>query len=508
MEDKRYNYKVYTPNGIAKDIARKGIELYFEERGKNEKSLGEVRVCDLSCGNGNLLLPALEELIILSKKICGEYRYNPQWITGFDIDEGAVKLTRLKIKELLKHYFLDGEICVYVKNGLLVEGEYNILLGNPPYLGEKNNKEVFQEIKNTPFGKKYYEGKMDYFYFFIEKGVEILAKDGVLIYLTTNYWLKADSGNKLRLALKENGKYREIIFYDNSLFIKAKGQHNIIFSWEKREVERKKIKVELPEKSFSISNDEIYDENFKIVLADRETREYNKRVLEISNYKLGDLVNINQGIVSGCDKAFVFKEYNREFENYLKPFYKNKDIGKYTNDKNSFWILYLDKNVELDSELRDYLDRFYEELSSRREVTKGQIEWWQLQWARDREIFSKPKILVRQRCKTNQFSYDEGEFYGSADIYFITTKNEDINIFYILGYMNSTSFLEWFKYNGKSKGKNYEFYSTPLKETPIYYPDKSEEIQYIEGLVRKQIESYDEGVQEEIDRYFVEIYKR
>ena len=242
-------------------------------------------------------------------------------------------------------------------------------------------------------------------------------------------------------------------------------------------------------------------------MADRETREYNKRVLEVSNYRLEDLVNINQGIVSGCDKAFVFDEYQDRFKGYLKPFYKNKDIGKYSNNRNSFWILYLDKNTQLDSELKDYLDEYYEELSTRREVIKKQIEWWQLQWARDREIFLKPKILVRQRCKTNQFSYDEGEFYGSADIYFITTRREEINIFYILGYMNSSSFLQWFKYNGKTKGKNYEFYSTPLKETPIYYPDKKEEIEYIENLVKKQIENYSEAIQKQIDDYFINIFK-
>lgn len=509
MKEKKYNYQVYTPNGIAKDIAKKGIGLYFKLKGKTRESLDKIRVCDLSCGNGNLLLPALEELIILSKKITGRYSYNPNWITGYDINESAIKLTKLKIWELMRYYSLDGEVCIYVKNGLLVNKNFNVILGNPPYLGEKNNKEVFQKIKNTPFGRKYYEGKMDYFYFFIEKAVELLEEEGVFVYLTTNYWLKADSGNKLRLALKKNGNFREIIFYINSLFSKAKGQHNIIFSWEKSKVEEKKIEIVLPEKKFTISNREIYDENFKIILADGKTREYNKRVLDVSNYRLGDLVNINQGIVSGCDKAFVFDKFREEFKKYLKPFYKNKDIGKYTNNKNSFWILYLDRKVELDSELRDYLDRFYEELSKRREVVQGRIEWWQLQWARDRQIFSKPKILVRQRCKTNQFSYDEGEFYGSADIYFITTKDEGINIFYILGYMNSSSFLEWFKYNGKTKGKNYEFYSTPLRETPIYYPDNNkEEIKYIEKLVKKQIESYDDKTQGEIDAYFIELYNK
>ena len=505
MGEKEYNYKVYTPNDIAREIAKKGIELYFKDE-RTEKKLLDLKICDLSCGSGNLLIPILEELIIISKEVTGKYRYIDSWITGYDINEEAIKITKLKIKELLKNYYLEGKINLFVESGLLIQGDFNLILGNPPYLGEKNNKEVFQKIKNTEFGKKYYEGKMDYFYFFIEKSVELLKENGIFIYLTTNYWLKADSAKKLRQTLKENGVFREIVFYDSSLFIKAKGQHNIIFSWEKRDKELEKIRINLSDREFLISNEDIYDENLKIILADDEVREYNKRVKKICNYILDDLVNINQGIVSGCDKAFVFNEYRPEFKKYLKPFYKNKDIGKYTNEKNSFWILYLDKNCELDSELKEYLEGYSFELSQRREVIYGRIKWWQLQWARDKDIFSKPKILVRQRCKTNQFSYDDGEFYGSADIYFVTTKNSEVNIFYILGYMNSKSFLQWFKYNGKTKGKNYEFYSTPLKETPIYYPENKAEINYIEGLVKKQIKNYDEKTQEEIDNYFLNIF--
>ncbi|STO31658.1 Modification methylase VspI [Fusobacterium necrogenes] len=506
--EKRYNYKVYTPNKIAEMITIKALTNYF--RGDiTEKKLLDVRVCDLSCGSGNLLLPFLEYLILLTKDIMGRYYYNPEWIKGCDIDEGAIKIIKRKGEELLKKYSLQGKIAIEKIDGLMLEGrKYNIILGNPPYLGEKNNKELFQKIKNTDFGMKYYEAKMDYLYFFVEKAIELLEDRGILVYLTTNYWLKADSAKKLRKALKENGEFLEIVFYNSSLFSKAKGQHNIIFSWEKTKKLDKNLKIELPEKIFNLKNSELYDENLKIVLADRESREYNRKVKMISNYTLGDLVNINQGIVSGYDKAFIFNEYQEKFKDYLKPFYKNKDIGKYTNKKNNFWILYLDRESELNEDLKEHLVEYYEKLNNRREVGTGRIKWWQLQWSRDKEIFSKPKILVRQRCKTNQFSYDEGEFYGSADIYFITVKNNDVDIFYILGYMNSTSFLQWFKYNGKIKGKNYEFYSTPLKDTPIYYPDDKNEIRCIGNLVKKQIKSYDKKVQEEIDRYFEKIFNK
>ncbi|WP_297408051.1 TaqI-like C-terminal specificity domain-containing protein [uncultured Cetobacterium sp.] len=207
--------------------------------------------------------------------------------------------------------------------------------------------------------------------------------------------------------------------------------------------------------------------------------------------------------MSGADKVFVFKEYEEKFKDYLKPFYKNKDIGKYeVSEKPPFWILYLDKKTKLDRSVYDYLKEFEDKLSLRREVVHDRINWWELQWSRDEKIFKIPKIVVRQRCKTNNFAYTENEFYGSADIYYLTSKNENINLFYLLGYLNSDIFYSWYNYIGKKKGKNLEFYSTPLKETPIFYSDKLEEILYIEDLVKKQLNNYSEERQEKINEFF------
>lgn len=63
----------------------------------------------------------------------------------------------------------------------------------------------------------------------------------------------------------------------------------------------------------------------------------------------------------------------------------------------------------------------------------------------------------------------------------------------------------WFNYVGKKKGKNLEFYSTPLKESPLYYPTDKEELKYIENLVKRQLENYTEDTQNEIDSYFNKI---
>ena len=202
------NYNIYTPKNIADKMIEKIFNSYFSNGDKKEK-LDNIKICDISCGSGNLLLPALEKLLLLSKSIYGEYRFYPSWIAGFDINDKALYIAKESIKNLLNKYHINyNENDINIRNcdALTLENKkYNIMIGNPPYLGEKNNKELFQKVKNTPFGQKYYEARMDYFYFFIEKAIELLEEDGFLIYLTTYYWLRADSGNILRTTLKENG---------------------------------------------------------------------------------------------------------------------------------------------------------------------------------------------------------------------------------------------------------------------------------------------------------------
>jgi adenine-specific DNA-methyltransferase len=386
--------------------------------------------------------------------------------------------------------------------------KFNLIVGNPPYLGEKNNKEIFQKVRQTDFGQKYYEAKMDYLYFFVEKAVELLEKGGIFTYITTNYWMKADGGKILRTTLKERGNFLTIHDFGSSLFKKAVGQHNVIFTWKKSTDCDEEVDVKFQGESFKMRNTEIYDKGNRLVLANDNVLAFNQEIMRQANYTLDQLVNINQGLVSGFDDAFIFEEYKEEFKNFLKPFYKNKDIGRYcVSEKNRYWILYLDGTRKMTKAIEHHLMHYREKLSTRREVTKGMIPWWQLQWPREEKIFKAPKIVARQRCKNNDFAYSDKEIYSSADVYFITGKDERINLFYILGYLNSQLFAQWFRYNGKSKGNILEFYSTPLRETPVFYPGETKEVAYIGELVKKQIDDFSPLREAIINEHFYEKFK-
>lgn len=500
------NYKVYTPESIGRTMLASIYKEYFV--GDKRKKLDKIRACDIACGTGNLLLILIESLIRLSKIYYGEYIYKEEWVEGYDIDEKALEVFKERFNKLLLRYGIKGKLRVYHKNSLFcpIENKYNILLGNPPYLGEKNNKDIFEKIKETDFGKKYYEGRMDYLYFFIEKGLDALKKNGVMSYITTNYWLRADYAKILRNKIKRESSFVYVKNYNKSVFKDALGQHNIVFTLKKS---KKNELIYDDTSSISVlKNKDIFDENEKILLAKKEEIEYFKRVRRKKTHYLGDLLNINQGIVSGCDKAFVLKEYKEEFRGYIKPFYKNSDVFRYYHeDENKRWILYLDGKEEPKKEIIDHLNNYRDRLEKRREVKKGIKNWWELQWARDKSIFVKEKIVGRQRSIDNKFALVNHEFFASADVYYLSSKEENISLKYILAFLNSKVFYKWFRYNGKNKGEYLELYATPLKETPIYYPKTSKKIRYIEGLIDSINEENRGRVEEEINNFFEGIYK-
>lgn len=472
------NYVIYTPKEESEKMAA------LAKKYCTKKSI--IKIADLSCGSGNLL-EALHRSL-----------ESPHEGYGYDVDIEAIALAK---KRFIKQSF---HFCCRDSLYLDTKLRFDIILGNPPYLGEKNHKEIFTELRKTPFGEKYYEAKMDYLYFFLEKACELLEEEGILVYLTTNYWLRADGAKTLRKCLEEEGDFLFFEDYNASLFEGALGQHDILFVWRKGK-KKENVCIQDEKGIFYLEQKDLYQQAGKIFLWREDIRKRLYQMKERSNSFLGDLLEIKQGIVSGCDKAFVFSKYEEELRDYLKPFYKNKDIFSYQIRKQEeFWILYLDEKISRSPMLEKYLEPYRSLLEKRREVKNGRLDWWKLQWSREEKLFTSPKIVGRQRCKGNWFAYAEEEMYGSADIYYFLPRNPEVDLFYILAFLNSDLFSFWYFHCGKRKGNLYEFYTTPLQEVPIYYPEK-EEREPISELAREQIKKFSQGTQKKINNFFQKI---
>jgi hypothetical protein len=127
------------------------------------------------------------------------------------------------------------EVYEWLKNGVDENKKADYVCSNPPYIGEKGHKNLFRFVReNLPYWQDYYQGKMDYLYWFIILGLSKLREGGRLSYITTSYWPTADGASKLRQYILKNARIVEMIdFGDTRIFSDAPGQHNLIFTLER-----------------------------------------------------------------------------------------------------------------------------------------------------------------------------------------------------------------------------------------------------------------------------------
>src|SRR3989344_4154847 len=174
--------------------------------------------------------------------------------------------------------------------------------------------------------------------------------------------------------------------------------------------------------------------------------------------------NVFKGITTGLDKIYVLNKeqiekerYNNEERKYFKPWFKNSDIKQYfAKNKTNKFVIYLtkfDNQLKQHPKIWNYLKNHEEQIKSRRDANlRGNFKrgyWWVLATPRLEIPFDKPKIVVPQRSHTNCFGYTENEWFGSGDIYYITTLDKTVSLKYALALLNSKLYYVWLYKKGK-----------------------------------------------------------
>lgn len=390
---------------------------------------------------------------------------------------------------------------------------FDCIIGNPPYIKEGGNKELFASTKRL----RTYQGKMDIWYHFVGIGLEILKQNRVLSFIATNNWTTNAGAEKLRnillretqfISLIDFGDYRvfesadiqtmimcfkKIIspnqyFFDyRKIIAKKPSDTNRITLLQRKECEgnlylnAKIEKKNLINKTLFFSHfDSIFNTILKNAILFLNKKEiingihpHYDRINKKINEKFSNQFFNGEGIfvLSEAEKNNL-KLSSKEMK-LLKPSYETAEIMKYlTLSQNQHWIIYTDSSFKNPKSMDDYpnlkkhLDRF-------KEVITSDNKPYGLHRARDERFFTgNPRIIVLRKCaKEPIFSYVNFDCYVSATFYIIKTKRFDSK--FLVGLLNSLLIRFWLKHRGKVQGNNYQIDKEPLMNIPLIKITKS-----------------------------------
>jgi len=227
------------------------------------------------------------------------------------------------------------------------KNDFDFVVGNPPYVGEKGHKELFRHLQNHPYWKNYYQGKSDYLYYFIILGLSKLAEGGKLGFITTQYWLTADGAGNLRKYILEHAKIVELIdFKGIKLFPEAQGQENIIFVLEKCSVESER------------ANQKIKIIQFKNEWVNSAQKYIDSQNKVITNYDrwIELLTNLKQFEIFAAPEKTNFALGKDSRENIADVYYSGITQGEL--DEHAWYIYSREKAVKLEDDFVFLTDLF------------------------------------------------------------------------------------------------------------------------------------------------------
>lgn len=386
---------------------------------------------------------------------------------------------------------------------------FDLIIGNPPYIKENDNKELFANTKKL----RTYQGKMDIWYHFVGRGFDILKNNGYLAFIATNNWVTNSGAKKLRNIVLEESQILSLVDFSSFMVFDSASIQTMIMQFQKikppknYEFHFAKITTQTPIyedainllKNEKTQNNEILkinltpkkfiDKTLNFTKSDYEElfnkiQKYGKFYLEEKEVANGihphyDFINnrinsnhnfafkIGQGIFGLSEEEKEKLKLTKLENNLVKPYYDTQNFLKFFFKKNNHqWLIYTNSSFKNPNSMDDY-PNLKKHLDKFQNVITSDNKPYGLHRARDEKFFTgSPRIVALRKCVGEpKFSYVDFDCYVSATFYVIKTQR--INVKYLTTILNSKLIAFWLKHKGKMQGNNYQIDKEPLLNIPI-----------------------------------------
>lgn len=323
---------------------------------------------------------------------------------------------------------------------IMQQGGFDCIIGNPPYGAEINinAKSYYQE--------KYKETIVRYlntYNFFIQKALNLLKEGGYLSFILPNTLLFQLEDSNTRKFLLNNCEIQTIInlgdgIFENAdvptcLFVVKKTSNKLSALYNYADLRKfKNIDYELNFNSYLNPYDINLVRNIEsnIFGLDKTFDTIFEKLINMNT--IGNVVDaVSQGIITGENSIYLLKDENirqNNLENELiKPILRGENINKYFYNYEGNKILYINNSTNINNYIntQKYLGQFNE-------------KFWHLHRARNENLFTGEKILLRQTGDKLIATYDNKNYYALNSLLVLKLSEDNQHVYkYILTLLNS-----------------------------------------------------------------------
>jgi len=404
-----------------------------------------LTILDPACGSGAFLNQALDFLITEHRKI-DDLRAQlfgsglvfsdittdilEKNIYGVDLNEESVEIAKLSLwlrtaqkgrklnklnnnikcgNSLIDDPEIAGEKAFNWQNEfpeIFKNGGFDVVIGNPPYVGEKGHADIFESLKKVPKWLEFYRRRSNTYYFFIKHGIELLKNNGIQSLIIPREFVSADWANKVRASILNESTIISIVDFNDLKVFEDAGTTSLILTQQKNKssIPYNFVLKPLRDSQFVVS--QLFDTNFSESYSTSEfdivnfkswnlyqnAVDFNETICPLSKY-----FDISQGLVTGADKVtnkhienklidanylgrgiFILQNdidilkqnstiqlniagnwvtLNSKEADYIKPFIKTENLNKWFVSNSEYSVIYIGSN-ELEGQIKNYLVQF------------------------------------------------------------------------------------------------------------------------------------------------------
>ena len=412
---------------------------------------------------------------------------------------------------------------------------FDLIIGNPPYIQLQSMGRDADILATENY--KTFARTGDIYSLFYEKGYNILNGKGILAFITSNKWMRADYGLNTRKFIIENTNpllivdFGMVLVFDNATVLS-----NILL-FQKVVVNSNNVRaIRIPNNfDLKLDLDNYVENNYSVVSVNENAwvikseeiqkikSKTEKQGIKLKNWN----IKINRGILTGFNEAFIIDGKTKDnlilkdekCVELIKPLLRGQDIKAWLPEFADLWLIATFPSCKINIEkypaIKEHLLSFgferLEQSGKKGARKKTNNKWFETQDSiAYYEDFNKPKVIYPNMTKFLPFVYDEKGFITNQKCFIITSEDKCLK--YLTAFFNSKLFKFCFKDDfPELLGETFELSKVFFEQIPVKQISSEDQKPFID-LVDKVLIAKQEGndyneYERKIDKLIYKLYK-